>query len=212
MLSFTHFNHLLLLPLPPTTQFKFQAPFPKFQLQSHFSLQLFPQPPSISHFLANRPSGCRQLCLYSSNSLGFSPSDEDFDDELDRLLVLLPEEMRRRIREHEECHQLIEVVLDLGRKPLARFPTGDFLLSDSLVTVDDLRHATSKVCSALRSRSCVCLFVYFDKIAHVLFDCLSGKLKVQYNFNLPSQYLYCLNSSNFSSKVGSKWRPCGLER
>ncbi|KGN55083.1 uncharacterized protein ycf45 [Cucumis sativus] len=145
MLSFTHFNHLLLLPLPPTTQFKFQAPFPKFQLQSHFSLQLFPQPPSISHFLANRPSGCRQLCLYSSNSLGFSPSDEDFDDELDRLLVLLPEEMRRRIREHEECHQLIEVVLDLGRKPLARFPTGDFLLSDSLVTVDDLRHATSKV-------------------------------------------------------------------
>lgn len=59
--------------------------------------------------------------------------------------MLLPEEMRRRIREHEECHQLTEVVMDLGRKPLARFPTGDFVLSESMITVDDLRHATSQV-------------------------------------------------------------------
>lgn len=181
MLSLTHFNHLL----PPTTQFKFQAPFPKFQLQSHFSLQLFPQPSSISHFLPNRASGYRQLRLYSSNSLGFSPSDEDFDDELDRLLVLLPEEMRRRIREHEECHQLIEVVLDLGRKPLARFPTGDFLLSDSLVTVDDLLHATSKVCSALRSRSCVCLFISIRLSRPVWLFVWEVKSSIQLQYTIP---------------------------
>lgn len=65
--------------------------------------------------------------------------------ELGRLLRLLPEEMRRRVTEHEELHQLIEVVMDLGRKPLARFPSGDFVLSDDLITVGDLEHATSLV-------------------------------------------------------------------
>lgn len=174
MLSFPQFNHL---SLAPTTQFKCQAPSPKFQLQSHFSLQLFPQTSSISQFLANRASGYRELCFCASNSPGFSSPHEEFDDELDRLLVLLPEEMRRRIREHEECHQLIEVVLDLGRKPLARFPTGDFMLSDSQVTVDDLRHATSKVCSALCSRSFVCLFILI-----LLTSCLNVCLG-SYKFN-----------------------------
>lgn len=34
--------------------------------------------------------------------------------------------------------QLIEIVMDLGRVPLARFPEGDFLFSDMLVTENDL--------------------------------------------------------------------------
>ncbi|THF97443.1 hypothetical protein TEA_003432 [Camellia sinensis var. sinensis] len=53
--------------------------------------------------------------------------------------------MWRRIGDHPELHQLIEVVLDLGRKPLARFPSGDFVLSNNAITVDDLEHATSAV-------------------------------------------------------------------
>ncbi|XP_022141046.1 uncharacterized protein ycf45-like [Momordica charantia] len=140
-LGFTQLSPLL----RTTTQLRCQSLLPKFQRQSHFSLQLFSRRSLISQFLANRAFGNRKFCLYSSTSPGFSSPDDEFDGELDRLLVLLPEEMRRRIREHEECHQLIEVVLDLGRKPLARFPTGDFVLSDSQITVDDLRHATSKV-------------------------------------------------------------------
>lgn len=70
---------------------------------------------------------------------------EDFDDELGRMLSLLPEEMTGKIREHEERHQLIEVVMDLGRKPLARFPSGDFVLSDKLISLEDIEHATSLV-------------------------------------------------------------------
>lgn len=65
--------------------------------------------------------------------------------ELGRLLSLLPEEMRRRISEHEELRELIEVVMDIGRKPLARFPSGDFVLSDCPITVQDIEHATSQV-------------------------------------------------------------------
>ncbi len=41
--------------------------------------------------------------------------------------------------------QLVEVVLDLGRPPLARFPESEMALSDGLVTREDLDHATLQV-------------------------------------------------------------------
>lgn len=72
-------------------------------------------------------------------------SAEDFKVELCLLLALLPEEMQRRVSEHPELHDLIEVVMDLGRKPLARFPSGDFVLSDHPITMEDILHATSQV-------------------------------------------------------------------
>lgn len=71
--------------------------------------------------------------------------DEDVELELGRLLALLPEEMRRRVIEHPEAEDLMEVVMDLGRKPFARFPSGDFILSESLITFKDLDIATSMV-------------------------------------------------------------------
>lgn len=82
----------------------------------------------------------------SSSSSGYCYlSDDDFDVELGRLLALLPEDMRRRISEHPELHHLIEVVMDLGRKPLARFPSGDFVLWDHPITIQDLDHAIAQV-------------------------------------------------------------------
>lgn len=81
----------------------------------------------------------------SSISVCSTSPDDDFDVELGRLLALLPEEMRRRVSEHPELHQLIEVVMDLGRKPLARFPSGDFVISDYPITLQDIEHATSQV-------------------------------------------------------------------
>eukprot|EP00268_Persea_americana_P033975 TRINITY_DN33604_c1_g1_i6.p1 TRINITY_DN33604_c1_g1~~TRINITY_DN33604_c1_g1_i6.p1 ORF type:complete len:666 (-),score=139.09 TRINITY_DN33604_c1_g1_i6:391-2388(-) len=86
-------------------------------------------------------------CFDSSSSYCSSSLDEDEDSEIElgRLLVLLPEEMRRKVSEHPELHHLIEIVMDLGRKPLARFPTGDFVLSDLPITFQDLEHATAQV-------------------------------------------------------------------
>ncbi|KAG8386385.1 hypothetical protein BUALT_Bualt03G0143400 [Buddleja alternifolia] len=87
--------------------------------------------------------------LYSSppqfSSHNLTSNSEDFDVELGRLLALLPEEMRRRVSEHPELQDLIEVVMDLGRKPLARFPSGDFVLSDHPITMEDIQQATSLV-------------------------------------------------------------------
>ncbi|KAK4255868.1 hypothetical protein QN277_008806 [Acacia crassicarpa] len=83
--------------------------------------------------------------LLASNISVSSSRDVDFDVELGRLLALLPEEMRRRVSEHPELHQLIEVVMDFGRKPLARFPSGDVVISDYPITVQDIEHAISQV-------------------------------------------------------------------
>lgn len=80
-----------------------------------------------------------------SSSYNLTFNDEDFYVDLERLLDILPEEMRRRVTEHPERRFLIEVVMDLGRKPLARFPSGDFVLSDHPITAEDIQRATSQV-------------------------------------------------------------------
>ncbi|XP_039140255.1 protein SEEDLING PLASTID DEVELOPMENT 1 [Dioscorea cayenensis subsp. rotundata] len=66
-------------------------------------------------------------------------------DELGLFLDLLPLRMRRELVRHEEIGDLIEIVMDLGRKPIARFPSGDWFLSDKPIGLEDLRHAISKV-------------------------------------------------------------------
>ncbi|GMI80586.1 SEEDLING PLASTID DEVELOPMENT 1 [Hibiscus trionum] len=65
--------------------------------------------------------------------------------ELDLFLEMLPLRLRGELSGHEEIGELIEVVMDLGRKPLARFPSGDWVISDQPVKHEDLLHSTSKV-------------------------------------------------------------------
>lgn len=78
---------------------------------------------------------------------GSSPSNlqPETTAELDMFLELLPLEMRMELYRHQEIGGLIEVVMDLGRKPLARFPSGDWVISQRPINHDDLRHAISKV-------------------------------------------------------------------
>ncbi|XP_024029170.1 uncharacterized protein ycf45 isoform X4 [Morus notabilis] len=114
---------------PSTKSFPYALQCPKYKYSS------------ISLSLTKTFSGYRN----SSLSCSCSSSEDDFEDELGRLLALLPEEIRQRIWEHPELHQLIEVVMDFGRKPLARFPSGDSVLSDSPITLQDLQYATSQV-------------------------------------------------------------------
>ncbi|WOK91799.1 hypothetical protein Cni_G00490 [Canna indica] len=66
-------------------------------------------------------------------------------DELELFLELVPPRMRRELARHEEIRELIEVVMDLGRKPIARFPSGDWIMSEQPVGLEDLSHAVSKV-------------------------------------------------------------------
>ncbi|XP_058759151.1 uncharacterized protein LOC131632426 [Vicia villosa] len=65
--------------------------------------------------------------------------------------VLLPEEMSGRVRNHPELHQMMEVVMDLGRKPLAMFPLPNevlflFLFSGFLQVLKMLVYRCRQAC------------------------------------------------------------------
>ena len=60
-------------------------------------------------------------------------------DELQQLLAVLPERITHKLREQEELDDLLEVILDLGRLPEARFSHGDMLLGEDPVSREDLQ-------------------------------------------------------------------------
>ena len=64
-------------------------------------------------------------------------------DDLDALLQVLPEDIRVPLASHPQRAELLEVVLDLGRRPEARFlgGRGGEFLRESPITKDDLDHA-----------------------------------------------------------------------
>ncbi|KAK6157338.1 hypothetical protein DH2020_011586 [Rehmannia glutinosa] len=135
-----HSHPLLHLKPPPnpyptriTTSLNFQIPIKETCSWPGFPTRNFKVSPLLR---ASRPQ-------FSSYDVPINA--EEFEVELDRLLALLPEDMRRRASEHPELQDLIEVVMDLGRKPLARFPSGDFVLSNHPITMDDIQQATSQV-------------------------------------------------------------------
>ena len=68
-------------------------------------------------------------------------------DDLDALLTALPEDIRAAIAHHPARPQLLEVVLDLGRRPEARFlgGRGGEFLRDAPITWADLRAAEAAV-------------------------------------------------------------------
>ncbi|HET7559320.1 MAG TPA: R3H domain-containing nucleic acid-binding protein [Limnochordia bacterium] len=61
-------------------------------------------------------------------------------DNLDELLEILPERLAERLRGHLDREELIEIVMDVGRKPEARTAEATLLLSERPVTREDLQH------------------------------------------------------------------------
>ncbi len=53
---------------------------------------------------------------------------QNITDDLDALLSVLPPALTNRLHELNQADQLIEIVLDLGRKPEARFTDHDDVL------------------------------------------------------------------------------------
>jgi stage III sporulation protein SpoIIIAA len=66
-------------------------------------------------------------------------------DDLDALLDALPRHISESIRHREDRSELLEVVMDLGRPPEARFPGRDLFLSTEEVTVDDIEYTVSRI-------------------------------------------------------------------
>ncbi len=66
-------------------------------------------------------------------------------DNLDQLLSILPDSLQQRLASHSQKAVLIEVVMDLGREPEARFPDGAELLTTEVISRQDLDESISRV-------------------------------------------------------------------
>ncbi len=73
------------------------------------------------------------------------PFQTQMTDDLEKLLAILPDPIREALIHHPELDRLVEVVMDLGRKPEARFPGRAQDLSEAVVSQQDLDATISKV-------------------------------------------------------------------
>lgn len=69
----------------------------------------------------------------------------EMTDDLPQLLAVLPNYIRTQLESHPRRDQLIEVILDLGRQPEARFSDAVEYLSDTPVSKADLQHCVDRV-------------------------------------------------------------------
>ncbi|CAL5046101.1 unnamed protein product [Urochloa decumbens] len=138
-------------PAPPALRLRLSLlpphPLPPSRRYASFTPSITPRTLAARPCpLSFRRGGALPLCAAQGEPMSEGTAWPDgSEEELRRLLELLPGELRRRVETHPELPALVEVVMDLGRPPLARFPSGDFLLSHRPISFDDLQHATSQV-------------------------------------------------------------------
>ena len=66
-------------------------------------------------------------------------------DDLNKILEMLPADLRDILKVHSDRDDLIEVVMDLGRQPEARFHNKAEYLSDRVITAADLQESMTNV-------------------------------------------------------------------
>merc|ERR1712051_579581 len=67
------------------------------------------------------------------------------DQDLDKLLENLPFFIQEKLQNHSKKNKLIEIVIDLGRRPEARFITGPEYLSQKLISWQDIDYITKRI-------------------------------------------------------------------
>ena len=67
------------------------------------------------------------------------------DEDLDKLLETFPSFINKRINNHFFKDKIIEIVLDLGRRPEIRFSKGPEYLSQKIVSWQDLEYTTKRI-------------------------------------------------------------------
>jgi len=67
------------------------------------------------------------------------------NDDLEKLVENLPIFLQEHLNQHPSKDQLIEIVLDLGRRPEARFVTGPEYLSRKIISWQDLDYTIKRI-------------------------------------------------------------------
>jgi stage III sporulation protein SpoIIIAA len=74
-------------------------------------------------------------------------SQKVITDDLDALLDILPPHIRQPLCQQSDNGELLEVVLDLGRPPEARFPKREVVLNPQEVSEQDIDYVVSRISS-----------------------------------------------------------------
>ncbi|MGH2485472.1 MAG: AAA family ATPase, partial [Ktedonobacterales bacterium] len=75
---------------------------------------------------------------------GVAPEDLIVTNDLDTLLAVLPLRVRAPLQPRDVTN-LLEIVLDLGRLPEARFPGGAVDLGEEQVTAEDIAYVVDRI-------------------------------------------------------------------
>ncbi|MEN6305731.1 MAG: AAA family ATPase, partial [Armatimonadia bacterium] len=73
------------------------------------------------------------------------PNERGVTDNLDLLLPILPPRVQDKLAAHPQLHDLVEVVIDLGRPIEARFSEGYEFLSEGAATIEDIEYVVSRI-------------------------------------------------------------------
>ena len=67
------------------------------------------------------------------------------DEDLNKLLDNLPLFVKEYVDHQIQKEKIIEIVMDLGRRPEARFTTGPKYLSQKLISWQDIEYTTKRI-------------------------------------------------------------------
>ena len=70
---------------------------------------------------------------------------KNVNEDLEKLIENLPFFLQEHLNQHTYKDQLIEIVLDLGRRPEARFITGPEYLSQKIISWQDIEYVTKRI-------------------------------------------------------------------
>ena len=94
---------------------------------------------------ASSPGGAPTAAITASSTPALTPSSDAALEEIMRLVALLPPPVAAALASRPDCADVLEVVMDVGRPPLARYPSGDVRLSPSPITPADLEGACTRL-------------------------------------------------------------------
>ncbi|HZP25846.1 MAG TPA: AAA family ATPase, partial [Dehalococcoidia bacterium] len=66
-------------------------------------------------------------------------------DDLDALLDVVPPQLAAGLRERTDNYELLEIVMDLGRLPEARYPEREVILSDEEILQEDIDYVVGRI-------------------------------------------------------------------
>ncbi len=93
----------------------------------------------------NKAKNAKSTAKTTRKSAKSQSKSQAVTDDLPQLLAILPDYIQQKLDNHPRKEQLIEVILDLGRPPEARFSDSVEYLSETPVSKTDLQHCVERV-------------------------------------------------------------------